>query len=343
MNESEQGGNAPERPDVLEPDVLEKVQQTAEAGQRVTIRTGARLHFGLLDTAAPFGGAGVMIDQPATQVVVDPSASFQCDAAIADRTQLILERILKRLGLTRRPSCRILVPCRASAHAGLGSGTQLSLAIAEGLCRHLGWKMSESEIGCQLAARGKRSAVGVHGYFHGGLIHESSDRACQLNPVRQHVTLPTVWRVGFFVPRESASTVSGDLEAEKFARLASSAGRQRADLDRVLVEQLLPAADAGHFEAFATAVQTYNRLSGGLFAPVQGGPYNGPAVTALVQALRSAGATGVGQSSWGPGVFTWFASPESASRFMRRIPADLAAQGMITTVQNQPRQMTVGN
>lgn len=59
-----------------------------------------------------------------------------------------------------------------------------------------------------------------------------------------------------------------------------------------------------------------------LFSPVQGGPYNGPIVFQLVETLISRGAQGVGQSSWGPSVFSWFKDNESAQQFVSQWDAD---------------------
>ncbi len=59
------------------------------------ITTGSRLHFGLLDTVDPFGGVGVMIDQPVTEVVISPSGRFLCDDIAAPRIRAIAERVAR--------------------------------------------------------------------------------------------------------------------------------------------------------------------------------------------------------------------------------------------------------
>ncbi|MEP3830402.1 MAG: beta-ribofuranosylaminobenzene 5'-phosphate synthase, partial [Rhodopirellula bahusiensis] len=68
------------------------------------------------------------------------------------------------------------------------------------------------------------------------------------------------------------------------------------------------------FNVFADALTRYNRSSGELFASVQGGPYNGEATADLIERMIASGHRGVGQSSWGPGVFTWFDSEQAARR-----------------------------
>ncbi len=59
----------------------------------VRIETGSRLHFGLLDTVDPFGGVGVMIEQPVTEVVVSPSDRFVCDHQDRTRIREIVQRV----------------------------------------------------------------------------------------------------------------------------------------------------------------------------------------------------------------------------------------------------------
>ena len=125
-------------------------------GAVVRVKTGSRLHFGLLDTAAPFGGVGAMIEQPETEVVIRPSARFRCCAQLAHRIEPVARRIQQLAGLDDLPSCEVDVVDRAHAHWGLGSGTQLAMAIAEGLAHHCGLECSLSDLALRIADRGKR-------------------------------------------------------------------------------------------------------------------------------------------------------------------------------------------
>lgn len=278
----------------------------------IRIETGARLHFGLLDTSAPFGGLGVMIDQPATIVELSSADAFFADDAITDRALPIAKRICQTIGGESLPEVAIRVIQSAPQHCGFGSGTQLSLAIAEGLCRFVDRAFSPEVLAYELAQRGRRSAVGVHGFFHGGLIFESrGDSATGLNPIQQRIELPSEWRVVLLRPTTDSPTVSGVHESKQFTRVQSTS-RVGNMLCAKITEEILPAAAAGDFTRFARSLESYNFASGMLFAGVQDGPYNGKAVTGLIAALKSRGAIGVGQSSWGPGVFVWCEDQPSA-------------------------------
>lgn len=302
----------------------------------VVVSTGARLHFGLLDTAAPFGGVGVMVEQPVTTVALQRAEGFQCEGCAVRRVEAIVQRLRRRLDCNSEFGVSINVAGQPPAHSGFGSGTQLSLAIAEGLCELIGYRPGWTQLWRDLAARGKRSAVGIHGYAFGGLIYESPSGDGGLNPVQQRIELPQAWSVGMFIPRGTLDLVSGDAESRIFAQLPPATPQQRSALQDVLHDQLLASAASADFEGFASAVTRYNRLSGLLFKKVQGGPYNGPAVSRLVHSLEQLGAKGVGQSSWGPGVFAWFRSRAEAEQFVQKIPEGVC-HAQVTQVRNRPR------
>lgn len=305
----------------------------------VRIATGARLHFGLLDTAPPFGGVGVMIDGPATEIEVALADKFSCDASIRPRVTDIARRAAELAGIDGLPPCRVTAIRLAPAHHGLGSGTQLSLAIAEGLCRVMKIRIDPHDLAVDIAARGKRSAIGVHGYFGGGLIYEDAPEPISpvpispvpispepispvpmpLNPIRSRIELPDAWRVVVMRPDAPTPTVSGTSEVDQFAALGRASLRQQTQLREMIETEIMPAASAGSFDDFSGAIARYNHAAGMLFADVQGGPYHGPAVTGLIDRLSHDGVRGVGQSSWGPGVFAWFASPSDAKHFTASI------------------------
>jgi len=304
------------------PPVHEASQTSSASKQReVRIVTGSRLHFGLLDTVDPFGGVGVMIDRPVTEVVAVTAEQFDYRGPQLARVRTIAERIARFAGLGEQlPACRIEIARSAPTHHGLGSGTQLSMAVAEGICRNLGIRVDSEMLATALAARGKRSAVGVHGYFQGGLIFEASSRPGPLNKIQRRVELPGQWCVAILCPTTQDEAVHGVEEAERFAQLAPADPNLKRELMRIACEDLIPSAAAGDFETWSLAIHHYNRSSGMLFAPIQGGPYNGTNVDALIQWLMDRGVTGVGQSSWGPSVFAWFESTEHAEPIVGRLP-----------------------
>ncbi|MEL7336146.1 MAG: hypothetical protein AAFN70_08110, partial [Planctomycetota bacterium] len=87
---------------------------------------------------------------------------------------------------------------------------------------------------------------------------------------------------------------------------------------RLIDQEILPALHSADHTRFAAAVTEYNERSGLLFESVQGGPYSGPEITALVRDLRDAGFEGVGQSSWGDTVFVIVPHDRDADRLVNQ-------------------------
>ena len=309
------------------------------------ITTGSRLHFGLLDVLPPFGGVGVMIRHPETEVLVESADHFVCEGDGHGRVIDVARRFQKHIGFSEMPCCRIQVVHRPKPHTGMGTGTQLAMTIAQSLASYVGKNIPRSDLATLVANRGKRSAVGVHGFFEGGLIFErpnaektESTSFGQLNPIHTRVALPDNWHVVLLTPEQGESTVSGDAEQQQFDELLPTSSIYRERLEELVIRQMIPAVERNDFNEFANAVHQYNRQSGMMFANVQGGPYNGARVTELVERLVLAGALGVGQSSWGPTVFSWFQTKDAAEEFVENFHCPDQSV-LITNACNQPRSM----
>jgi beta-ribofuranosylaminobenzene 5'-phosphate synthase len=272
-----------------------------QAMKPVRIRTGARLHFGLLDVQPPFGGIGAMIQSPATELLVTPSVRFECDS-MAYRIEPIAARLARHLRIEGLPTLRIEIIQRPPSHHGLGSGTQLALAVAEAMIEATGTKIDPLSI----AGRGQRSFVGIHGYSQGGWIDERADLthdASTVHIIRRREPMPDGWHVMVLTPNQSVPIVSGETEDKQFENLPPASAEQRMQLESMIDNEIIPAIQSADLNQFGDAVHRYNRSSGALFASVQPGDYQSVAVADLIDFVRSLGIRGVGQSSWGPGVF----------------------------------------
>ncbi len=286
----------------------------------IRVSTGARLHFGLFDVKAPFGGVGLMIDQPRTVVSIHAADRFSNYPANVDRVVEIVRRVAQRLESPHRwqaaslPNCCITIESAADAHCGLGSGTQLALTVAVALNEFFSLDLSRDELVFEIAARGRKSAIGSIGFFNGGLIAEAGGAlSCETPSAWTRAELPERWRIVLSCPTSPDASISGEAERAAFEQLAPATSSQRSGLVQ-LSEQILHFGSTGDFERFCHSVADFNRRSGDLFAPHQGGSYNGPAVCELIQRLQSLGCVGVGQSSWGPTVFACCQNDDEALR-----------------------------
>lgn len=279
-----------------------------------------------------------MIADPGTEVVVSRCEQFDTGAVEATRIHSIAQNIARLMGTDELPPCRVQVSKLPPQHAGLGSGTQLSMAVAEAICRFCGIEWTPERLATEIADRGKRSAVGLHGYFHGGLVFESgSDRpdGCSF---QRRVNLSPSWTVVIVRPRTPVATVSGEHETRQFDRLPPVDQATVTDLRHQIEQHILPAAEADDFRSFADAITKYNAASGELFRAVQGGCYNGPEVESVVRWFLQQGIRGVGQSSWGPGVFAWLENRQDAEQLVECLPETIEPI-VITSAMNEGRQV----
>jgi beta-RFAP synthase len=298
----------------------------------IRVSAPSRLHFGLFSlcgadgTAAAwpdrdglptlparaFGGVGLMLEQPGVAVTMEPADRWSAAGPLAARALAYAQRASAALQL-ERPS-HVYVERSPAEHVGLGSGTQLGLAIARGVAIIGGRGAMDSVELAGCIGRGRRSALGIHGFAHGGFLVEGGKPAAdRVAPLVARVDFPSQWQVLLVIPRDLHGA-HGDRELAAFQDL----GRSKPDLHRtealcrLVVLGILPALAEADLEGFGAALYDFNRRAGEMFQPWQGGIYAHPRIAQLVTAIRSIGrARGVGQSSWGPTVFAVVAAAEA--------------------------------
>lgn len=313
----------------------------------VRVTAGSRLHFGMLSFGQPrarqFGGAGVMISAPVTRLAIIESDADTWRAAtqgggtgsmpaalcpnvsgpMADRVAEFVTRLSRQAAWWRPAPFQIVVEAVPPAHAGLGSGTQLGMALAMGLAAWCDAPPQSAAALAQEVGRGRRSAVGVHGASLGGLIVEGGKlHDAEISPLVSRIALPDNWRF-LLILADHSEGLCGEAEQQAFARLPPVPAEVTAALCRELVCELAPAAARGDFERFSESLYRYGRLAGECFAARQGGAYASPEIEQFVMRCRDLGARGVGQSSWGPTVFALCRDDAQAAA----LSANLAAAG----------------
>ncbi len=294
--------------------------------RRVVVTAPSRLHFGMFSfgrtDARQFGGLGLMVDQPGLSVSVQASSALQITGPLAESAEKFARQVAEHFQTS--PRFAIEISSAPRPHIGLGSGTQLGLSIAAGICRLLTGSVASCEELALASGRGSRSSVGMHGFARGGLLAEAGKlRAQQHSPLIARAELPAAWRLVLLAPRDAIG-LSGEAERSAFARLPAVSLSTTATLSQLAFLSLIPAAIDGDFETFSRDFTLFNRLAGACFSSEQGGEYAGEEVRQLVDLVRSAGVDGVAQSSWGPTVAALFPTIESAQQFANKLPASVA-------------------
>jgi len=285
----------------------------------VFVEAPARLHFGVLDLRGDlgrrFGGIGAAVPAPSLLLEAHPAPELQAQRFAA------FHRIPPRVRLCLH---RTIPP-----HAGLGSGTQLALAVARATAELYGLPTDVTTL-ARAVDRGRRSAVGTWTFALGGFVLEGGRRAGDEAPapLLARLLMPAAWRCVVVTPAGKPG-LAGDEEAAAFGRLPPPAAAEVARVAHLVLMQLLPAVAVADLAAFGAALTEVQRITGGWFAPAQGGVFAPGETGELVEQLRRWGAIGVGQSSWGPAVYGIVADAGAAAALVGRVRAMLRPGGAV--------------
>lgn len=300
-----------------------------ETPQAIRVCAPARLHLGFLDMngglGRRFGSVGLTIDAFATRIRLQrrpETGTATAAASSSARAQRYLERCSEAWGVPVN-ELQIVAEELTPQHMGLGSGTQMALAVGTALAHLAGQPRPPDELAA-LLDRGARSSTGLGAFTGGGLILDGGRKrgGHTIPPLLARHEVPRDWRVVLILD-DAHRGLHGEAERSAFSSLPAFPPEEAAHLCRVALMQLLPAVQENDIEAFGEAVTTLQDRVGDHFSQVQGGRYTSKAVATCLEELREHPAvTGVGQSSWGPTGFGLVGDPETAEQ----VRAELAAR-----------------
>ena len=290
----------------------------------VQVTAAARLHLGFLDLAGDlgrqFGSIGLAIDAFETRIELREAPSFEVSGEERERGARLARRIAESLGLDTGK--KLVISNAIPPHAGLGSGTQLALAIATAF-RRLARLPLDAREDARLLDRGARSGVGVALFERGGLAVDAGRGSnTEIPPVVAWVNFPRDWRILLILdPRVEGA--HGAAETRAFARLPPFPADAASEICRRTLMQVLPGAAEVDLEAFGEGVARIQEIVGDHFAPAQGGGrFTSEPVGRVAARLKALGAHGIGQSSWGPTGFAFASDPDHAEFLARRARAE---------------------
>lgn len=296
---------------------------------RVDVATGCRIHFGLAELCQSssncFAGLGLALDEPGFDLSLVPIANTKEIAggfAASDLAEYHdrASEVLRRCGLDGdwQVYFRSVLPL----HHGLGAGTQLAMAVAAACQAILNSGQSSTEELVARSGRGKRSAIGLTAFTGGGFIVDRGYDVRSRGPREiacQSYVLPPEWRIILATPQVDAG-LSGQPEHDVIAGLGERPNPEYLRMVELMgmLEANLASCETVNFEEFTAVLSEYMRLAAQLFVSAQGGLYNGQQLSQTASALSQAGASAVGQSSWGPTIFGFSENPESADEIVSR-------------------------
>lgn len=300
-------------------------EHATEPERVVRVEAPGRLHLGFLDPAATsgrrFGSLGLVLEGWSTQVEISAAAGDEDELSAATpqarselpRVQAHLRSLKQRTG--QPAAVRLHLAECLPAHAGLGSGTQLALAVGHAFARWHRLALSSATL-AQGLGRGLRSGVGIAGFDQGGLLVDGGPGPDgRPAPLLARLALPPEWRV-LLVMDPARRGLSGAEERTALARLAPLDAAHSAEICQQTLMQVLPGAASQDFPAFARGISRIQTVLGEHFAPAQQGEsYTSAAVGELMRWWARQGPAitglpaGIGQSSWGPTAFAIVSSP----------------------------------
>jgi beta-RFAP synthase len=301
-------------------------------GREIFVETSARLHFGVLDLRGArgrwFGGLGAAAPAPTLLVSAARAGSVAVSGEDAGRAADFAARFLAHHRINR--AVRLHVHRALPRHAGLGSGTQLALAVARALAELFDLPTEVRGL-AHAVGRARRSAVGTWTFDGGGLVVEGGRRpdgeGC--GPLISRLPFPPGWRCVVAIPEVAMPGLSGAAEDAAFSSLPAPAERDVEQVAHLVLMTLLPAVAEGDLPAFGRALTQIQEITGCWFASVQGGAFARGPSEALVRRMTEWGASGVGQSSWGPAVYGIVEGDEAGRDLAARARELLGARGEV--------------
>ncbi|MEQ8823620.1 MAG: GHMP kinase [Filomicrobium sp.] len=296
----------------------------------VRVRAPARLHLGFLDLngglSRKFGSLGLAIDQPVTELTLERAGKDAVEGVEQSRAIRALNRYKSLLKL--QSGYRLCVETAIPAHAGLGSGTQLAMAVGAALAQLEGLEADLRAL-AEMQSRGARSAIGMAAFERGGFVVDGGRGPTdQAPPVVAHAPIPAHWRILLVMDRNRVG-VHGAGETAAFEELPEMRSEVSQEMCRVTLMQLLPALAEQDIAAFGAAVRVIQQHNGAYFASAQGGgAWTSELVEKTVKQMAELGAVGIGQSSWGPTGFAFVESAARASEICAALEASALADGL---------------
>jgi predicted sugar kinase len=282
----------------------------------IRITAPSRLHFGLMNVPVPgqpndgplFGGLGLMVEKPGLTVTATEAEAWSFAGSLATRA----EAMAKTMPFARPYAIRADGPAE---HVGLGVGTGLGMALAE-----IAVGEQPVERLAEVAGRGLRSGIGVHGYRHGGFVIDHGKRdGVALSRCESR---PFPWRVVLIRPLSVTSRWHGDRERAAFAEPVDA--KHRGIMQATRDHGVLSPLDRGDFNRFASGIHCYNELAGRPFETAQGGVYSTDEAFQIIVGelfLETPPLYG-GQSSWGPTCFCICENETDANRVAAMFASD---------------------
>lgn len=279
----------------------------------INVITPSRIHIALIDLNGGLGkidgGIGLSLSDPGFKITAEYTHETKIDGPedMTYRAGKVLELLRENCGIGH---AKVAIEKSIPSHVGLGSGTQLSLGVAQAICRLYDLDLSPQEMAF-MVGRGGTSGIGVAAFSHGGFIvdggHKFSEEKCSFLPSsasRGVRPAPVIARYDFpdwdiLITIPNCKHISGDEEIRLFQTLCPLPLSDIQALSHIILMKLLPALVQRDLEYFGQAIDQIQNIG---WKKVEVDEQDS-IVRQTMKFLRENGGYGVGLSSWGPAIF----------------------------------------
>jgi beta-ribofuranosylaminobenzene 5'-phosphate synthase len=301
----------------------------------VTVETGARLHFGLVDLTGDLGrvdgSLGVALTKPRLVIRASPADRLTTNM-FPELARLALERLNEHYGLRKGLNVEVLE--WYPQHVGLGSTTQTLLSVAAAYNALYDQNASVREL-ASVVGRGGTSGIGVAAFETGGFILDaghtfglgkqkqrflpSSGSTAPPPPVLFRADLPDDWVFDVIVP-QSTPGLFGKHEASFFQDNCPVDPRATCRIAHVILSSILPAVVEREITTFARGINLLATLG---FKTKEINRQS-QQVKQLIRTINKVTArqSAVGMSSFGPTLFI-ISDKKTRTGYIDRITATL--------------------
>lgn len=289
------------------------------------IETPSRLHMTLIDLNGTIGrmdgGVGLTIKKPKLILEAKPqdegvdiffSEFHKLNEKIMMDYRRKIEGTVKKITdfLKIDFGFKFEVKTAYPAHSGLGSGTQLSLAVAKLVLDLNDHDLDAWQI-AKIVGRGGTSGIGVRAFDQGGFIvdggHRSNEKcdflpssasSARPAPLIARYDFPKDWKVVLAIPNVPAGA-SGQNEVNIFQKYCPVNLDEVQKLSHLILMKMMPSVVERDLDSFGSVI---NEIQGVGFKKIEVG-FQDNIINEIAQNMRDAGAAGVGMSSFGPTVY----------------------------------------
>lgn len=282
-----------------------------------------------------FGSIGLALNDINTHLCISAADSLTVTGPGAERALKSARQLCQYLDIPEQIHINLI--SAIPEHIGLGSGTQMSLAIGTALNAFYGLDLSVRDI-ARLTDRGARSGIGIGVFEQGGLVVDGGRGPdTETPPLLSQMSVPNDWRF-ILAFDERGQGLHGEQEVSAFQQLPPFPRSEAERLCYLLLMQAMPALAEHNLPLFGEVITQLQTAVGRHFAPVQGGIFTSPEVAAAMAWLEQQGAVAIGQTSWGPTGFCAVDNPQLAAELLTELQRQFTSEYLrfkVVSARNQ--------